>query len=310
MGEVAKPEIEGALDGVGLVLVEYHSGGRVAELAHEWVGRGGVVSVTDNSGTYRGPGLRTDAGVNLGFGTGCNRAVEALPDGIDVVVLQNPDARIAASGLVALVDLVRSGPWDAVVPTIVGAKRRPIGFRYPSAWREPALAAFDTYRLRRPLPPQSPGRGNARQPPGCGQIDVVHAAGRFGTAALLVVRRHAFEEIGGFDERFFLYGEDLDLWHRLDRAGFAVGFASGVEATHEEGHGSRASVLSRTTLRWLPRELFAEIHRPRGYRPYRAVHRVFARLLPSGPATTALRKVLATGVPPGPGIEALRRILL
>ena len=53
--------------------------------------------------------------------------------------------------------------------------------------------------------------------------------------AVLLVRRTAFEEVGGFDEAFFLYAEETDLMARWRRAGWRVLFAPAAEVVHEGG---------------------------------------------------------------------------
>lgn len=55
------------------------------------------------------------------------------------------------------------------------------------------------------------------------------------SAACLLCRRTAFEQAGGFDERFFIYFEDIDLCYRLRRAGWTLLFVPDVRIRHEGG---------------------------------------------------------------------------
>ncbi|HEV2815026.1 MAG TPA: glycosyltransferase family 2 protein, partial [Solirubrobacteraceae bacterium] len=55
----------------------------------------------------------------------------------------------------------------------------------------------------------------------------------FVSGAALAIRRSAWEELGGFDERYFMYGEDLDLSLRLRLAGHRVGIAPAARVEHE-----------------------------------------------------------------------------
>ncbi len=65
--------------------------------------------------------------------------------------------------------------------------------------------------------------------------------------ACVVLRRSAFEQIGGFDERYFLYFEDVDLGVRLAAAGYRVRFDPTVLAFHEHAAASRSRLTAPAT---------------------------------------------------------------
>lgn len=67
--------------------------------------------------------------------------------------------------------------------------------------------------------------------------------------ACFLVRRAAWKAVGGFDERFFLYFDDVDLCWRLWRAGFRTRLDAGVRVRHEHGRASRKSLLGWATRR-------------------------------------------------------------
>lgn len=54
-------------------------------------------------------------------------------------------------------------------------------------------------------------------------------------AAAIAIRRQAFEQVGGFDEAFFMYCEEIDLCYRLRRAGWDIHFAPVTTVTHAGG---------------------------------------------------------------------------
>ena len=58
------------------------------------------------------------------------------------------------------------------------------------------------------------------------------------SGACFLVRREAFEEVGGFDESYFMYAEDVDLCWRLGRAGWRVAYAPSAEVTHLQGRST------------------------------------------------------------------------
>jgi N-acetylglucosaminyl-diphospho-decaprenol L-rhamnosyltransferase len=55
----------------------------------------------------------------------------------------------------------------------------------------------------------------------------------FASGAALMVRREAWERTGGFDDRYFMYGEDVDLSLRLRRAGYKVGVVPDARIEHD-----------------------------------------------------------------------------
>ena len=63
----------------------------------------------------------------------------------------------------------------------------------------------------------------------------------------MLIRRSLFTEIGGFDEKFFMYFEDVDLSARAGRAGFRIVYAPSAEITHEGGHATKE--VSRAMIR-------------------------------------------------------------
>ena len=55
------------------------------------------------------------------------------------------------------------------------------------------------------------------------------------SGACLLVRKHILEKVGGFDERFFLYSEDVDLCYQIKDLGFSIIFLPDIEILHHRG---------------------------------------------------------------------------
>lgn len=85
----------------------------------------------------------------------------------------------------------------------------------------------------------------------------------------MLVRAAAWRAVGGFDERFFMYGEDFDLCARLRLAGWRIGIAEHLRARHE---AQRASHRSARHLRWHLGSL-ARVWRSAAFWRYRALLR-------------------------------------
>lgn len=174
---------------------------------------------------------------NRGFGAGCNAG---WPSGeAPYVLFLNPDARIDAASLRRLVDVLESEPQTGVVgPRIL----EPDGSLAHSQRRFPRLRS--TYAralfLHRILPRAAWTDELVRDPAAYER----RGSPEWISGACMLVRRSVLEEIGGFDERFFLYCEDKDLCRRIRAAGFDVRYEPGSVVRHEGGASApRPSLL-------------------------------------------------------------------
>ncbi len=296
---------------VGVVFVNYHSEALIVPRVTALERAGFALAVADNSGTYPDSGFPvTDPGVNLGFGTACNRAVGSLDPGIDIICFHNPDVDISPAAILRLVAQLRRAPNPGLIAPIeqAGPARRSRGYHRASLVREALLAARTASRVR--------GRGEA---PGSEGSRVAHSRWHtahlpgpvFGSAALLLASRGALDAVGGFDERYFMYGEDLDLWVRVERSGAMVGFSPDVVAVHGFAAGSPMASPSREVLRWLGIELFAQKFWRHGTGALRSVHRWGLRAM--GPAAGDLGdevgRLWADGESPARVLDRLRPTL-
>jgi N-acetylglucosaminyl-diphospho-decaprenol L-rhamnosyltransferase len=173
---------------------------------------------------------------NLGFGTAANAGIRSTAGAW--ILLLNADAWPAEGGVASLLDCARGQPKAALLgPQIVdvgGLHQRSV-IRHPSgslslaiatALPELASGAYSLWhRLTSPAAPTSHIRPH-----------------EFLMGAALLVRRQAFEEVGGFDESFFMFNEEVDLSLRFRHAGWSVGFCPGAVFVHAGG-------ASTTTVR-------------------------------------------------------------
>jgi N-acetylglucosaminyl-diphospho-decaprenol L-rhamnosyltransferase len=171
-----------------------------------------------------------EAGVNLGFGAAANRGV-AVSTG-DPVAVMNPDVVVVPGTLGALAGrLAASARLGAVGPRI----ENPDGSWYPSARSFPSLADALGHAF---LHFVAPGNRFSRR---YKLLDWDHDSGRlvdWVSGTFVMVRREAFESVGGFDERYFMYVEDVDLCWRLRRAGWDVAYEPAGRVIHAIGASS------------------------------------------------------------------------
>lgn len=156
---------------------------------------------------------------NLGFGKACNLGAARL--GNKHILLLNPDAALSADGLHVLLDDMRRDARLGVVGPLI---RDPEGRRELS-WGEDPTLLIEWARKQAHV-------RSTEHSPSPSVVDWV-------TGGCCLIRREAWEAVGGFDERFFLYFEDLDLCRRIRQAGYYVRFDPRAEALHTRGVSSR-----------------------------------------------------------------------
>ena len=175
---------------------------------------------------------------NVGFGAAHNQALKAST--ARHLLVLNSDARVAPGTLKTLVDYLDANPRAA----IVGPKLRyPDDRVQPSRRRFPQLATFflESTQLQRFLP------SNAI-------LDRYYVADRSDSdeqevdwlvGACLAIRTRAAADLGLFDERYFMYSEEMDLCRRYKAAGWRITYLPRAEVGHLEGASSRQNLLAR-----------------------------------------------------------------
>jgi N-acetylglucosaminyl-diphospho-decaprenol L-rhamnosyltransferase len=214
-------------------------------------------------------------GRNMGYGTANNIGLRAAR-GKYLLVL-NPDTLLQPGSLACLLEFAAAHQRAGIItPRLLNAD----GSVQPSAFRMPTLlmAVIDLF----PLPNIVPGRVrswlyrsrlNGRYPGEeirTSPFRIDHPLG-----ACLLLRREAFEQCGGFDERIFMYSEEIDLAIRYERAGWQCWQVPASQVVHFGGRSTGQ----------LPERMFLELWRSRLYlyakyysRPRQAILRALLRI--------------------------------
>jgi N-acetylglucosaminyl-diphospho-decaprenol L-rhamnosyltransferase len=178
---------------------------------------------------------------NRGYGGAVNAGVLTLDTSVDFVVVANPDLSFQPNAVAQLVEAAAADPRVATTgPRVLNVD----GTSYPSARSIPSLRAGIGHALFANLWPTNPWTRSYHSNVATGneQIAVGWLSG-----SCVCVRRTAFEAVGGFDEEFFMYFEDVDLGYRLGKLGFINVFVPHAEVTHIGGLSTAAH--SREMLR-------------------------------------------------------------
>jgi hypothetical protein len=196
---------------------------------------------------------------NLGFAAGNNLALERIGFGQGVnprhVLFLNPDTRVVGDALGALVAFLDATPRAGAA----GARLvHGDGSFQHSAFRFPGLRQIlvDFYPLHQRL---VESRFNGRYPRRLyetGRPFVIdHPLG-----AALMVRGRALAQVGGFDERFFMYCEEIDLCRRLWQAGWEIYAVPAAEIVHLVGQSTGQFRDEMFVALWRSRYLMFEKH--------------------------------------------------
>lgn len=174
---------------------------------------------------------------NGGFAYGCN--LGARRGSAPYVLLLNPDARVDRAALGALVAALEEDPAAGLAAPRIIAFDEQLEFsqrRFPRRRSTYGQALF----LHRLLPRASWTDELVRDPAAYASP----ASPDWVSGACMLIRREAFEQIGGMDEGYGLYCEDIDLCLRLREAGWTIAYTPAATARHLGGaSGDRAEML-------------------------------------------------------------------
>jgi N-acetylglucosaminyl-diphospho-decaprenol L-rhamnosyltransferase len=173
-------------------------------------------------------------GANLGYGTAANRGVASLPAEYGWIVVANPDIEWAPGSLDALLAATERWPRGGAFGPLI---REPDGSVYPSARLLPSLGKGAGHAVLGKLWPGNPWSRAYRQ----SATAITERAAGWLSGSCLLLRREAFDSVNGFDERYFMYFEDVDLGDRVGRAGWLNVYVPEAEVVHLGGHATARS---------------------------------------------------------------------
>ncbi|MBP2474597.1 N-acetylglucosaminyl-diphospho-decaprenol L-rhamnosyltransferase [Crossiella equi] len=167
-------------------------------------------------------------GENVGYGTAANRGVAQLPEEYGWVVVANPDLEWGPGSLDELLAAAERWPRAGSFGPLI---REPGGEVYPSARLVPSLGRGLGHALLGKVWAGNPWTRAYRQE----DRAVGERPAGWLSGSCLLLRREAFDAIGGFDPRYFMFFEDVDLGDRFGRAGWLNVYVPSAEVMHIGG---------------------------------------------------------------------------
>ncbi|MCU1527343.1 MAG: N-acetylglucosaminyl-diphospho-decaprenol L-rhamnosyltransferase [Frondihabitans sp.] len=227
---------------IGVVTITFSPGDTlesfIRSLDSEEAARDNVV-VVDNGSTDGAPeraALENDhvtlvrSPGNVGYGSAANIGVATFGDDIDWVLVCNPDTQVTEGAVDTLLAAADENPRAGVLgPKIL----EPDGTIYPSARALPSIRNGIGHAVLSGIWPTNPWTRRYQQR----DVSASDTTTRVGwlSGAFLLIRRTAFEDVGGFDDDFFMYFEDVDLGRRMAAAGWDNLFVPQATVVHIGG---------------------------------------------------------------------------
>src|SRR5579872_5763101 len=191
---------------------------------------------------------------NLGFGKANNLAMRQATG--EYLLILNPDTILGEDTLLVMVDFMKSHPKAGVsgckLLNADGSFQISCRRGFPTPW-----ASFTKLFGLSTFFPNSPrfAQYNLTYLPVDQTYEIDALAGAF-----MLLSREAFEKTAGFDEDYFMYGEDIDLCYRIKKAGLGVFYVHSTSTIHFKGESTRRSVLNEVRVFYEAMRIFVAKH--------------------------------------------------
>lgn len=196
---------------------------------------------------------------NEGFSAANNRAFPFCQG--DFLLLLNPDTILLPGLLRRMVSFLRVNPKVGAAGCRLEKPGGGMDMACRRSFPRPAISLFKFLRLEKLFPKSrffSRYNLTFLDPKGNYEVDSL-------VGAFLMVRKEILEKVGGLDERFFLYGEDIDWCYRIRQAKWSVFYMGECRALHYKGASSRQGLLRKNYHFHRAMILFYRKHLASGY---------------------------------------------
>ena len=170
---------------------------------------------------------------NVGYGSAVNKAVPMLPAEFTTLLVCNPDSELNPVAVTSLRRAVQDNKVGVAGPRIYNED----GSVYPSARSIPSIrngvghALFANIWLSNPWTKSYLSEAHH-------QNETVSTG--WVSGACLAIRRDLFRQVGGFDDKYFMYFEDVDLGYRIGKLGYTNLYIPQASITHIGGESTKS----------------------------------------------------------------------
>lgn len=191
---------------------------------------------------------------NLGFGKANNLGLVQARG--KFILLLNPDAIVAEDTFFRMIDFFNQTPEAGLAGCKIlnpdGTLQLPCRRSFPGPW-----TSFTKVTGLSTLFPKSKifARYNLTYLDENQTYEVDAISGSF-----MMMRKEVYEKVGGFDDQFFMYGEDLDLCYRIQKSGYRVYYVHSAQIIHYKGESTKRSTIDETKVFYDAMHLFVKKH--------------------------------------------------
>lgn len=191
---------------------------------------------------------------NLGFGKANNQALKIATG--KYFLLINPDSIVSEDTFDKMIIFFEKNPWAGLAGCKIlnpdGTLQLACRRSYPGPWTSfckvtglsnlfPGSKIFARYNL------------TYLDENKTYEVDAI-------SGSFMMMKKEVYDKVGGFDEEFFMYGEDLDLCYRIKSAGYKVFYVHSTQVIHYKGESTKRSRLDETKLFYDAMHLFVKKH--------------------------------------------------
>lgn len=191
---------------------------------------------------------------NVGFGKANNQALKIAQG--KFILLINPDTLVSEDTFVKMIEFFNSNPLAGMAGCKIlnpdGTLQLACRRSFPGPW-----TAFTKVTGLSSLFPKSKlfARYNLTYLDENQTYEVDAISGSF-----MMLRKEVYDKVGGFDEQFFMYGEDLDLCYRIQKSGYKIYYVHTTQIIHYKGESTKRSSLDETRIFYQAMHLFVKKH--------------------------------------------------
>jgi len=192
--------------------------------------------------------------INLGFGKANNQALKQASG--KYILLINPDSVVSEDTFERMITFFENNPTAGLAGCKIlnpdGTLQLACRRSFPGPW-----TSFCKVTGLSTLFPKSKlfARYNLTYHDENKTYEVDAVSGSF-----MMIRKEVYDNVGGFDEDFFMYGEDLDLSYRIQKAGYKVYYVHETQIIHYKGESTKRSSIDETKVFYDAMHLFVRKH--------------------------------------------------